>query len=240
MVTTGHFEVVGDELRFKAGTELDFEIQSQYSVLVEVSDGENTFEQSLIVGISNQLELDGAVVIETGGPSRSMIREMTVSFDEIIAFPTDAFGVYNKSTLAEVDVTVDLDNSSGKSVATLSFAGSEVDPNNGSLLDGYYELTIDGSSIQSASTDQTLDGDSDGLGGGTYVFGSDPTDEFFRLFGDIDGDQTVGLIDFAAFRSTFGANESDANFESGFDDDDNGTIGLIDFARFRASFGKTI
>lgn len=60
----------------------------------------------------------------------------------------------------------------------------------GALIDGYYQLTIDGSKMLWTDTQLTLDGDNDGLAGGNYQRGTVETDNFFALFGDTNGGKT--------------------------------------------------
>ena len=81
-----------------------------------------------------------------------------------------------------------------------------------------------------------LDGDDDGVAGGEYSL--EAIDGLFRKYGDDDGDGSVGLTDFASFRSTFGASSGDSSFREGLDADGNGRIGLTDFAAFRGNFGR--
>ncbi len=68
----------------------------------------------------------------------------------------------------------------------------------GSLADGQYDLTIISAKVQSGGV--ALDGDGDGSAGGD--FRSRATDNFFRLFGDSNGDAVVDAIDAAAFNQT--------------------------------------
>ena len=115
-------------------------------------------------------------------------------------------------------------------VATLTFTdGTGIIPSNRegvlpTLAGGTYELhyrpsTIDGTELDDTETPLTID-------------------DFFRKYGDDDASNDVGLIDFAAFRSSFGLNAENPNFNSGLDADRDGTIGLIDFAAFRSGFGN--
>ncbi len=48
-------------------------------------------------------------------------------------------------------------------------------------------------------TSRKLDGDGDGVAGGTYRFGHLATDQFFAFFGDLDGDRDVDSLDNTAF-----------------------------------------
>ena len=82
-----------------------------------------------------------------------------------------------------------------------------------------------------------LDGDGNGTAGDDHVFGDDATDNFFRQYGDRNGNGTVDLLDFADFRSTFGLSEGAAGYFAELDANNDDSIGLIDFAEFRANFG---
>ena len=77
------------------------------------------------------------------------------------------------------------------------------------------------------------DGDGDGIGGDHVLF----LDNFFRNFGDQNGNGVVDLLDFVAFRQTFGKSVASANFLQEFDLDGDDWIDLIDFAEFRRNFG---
>jgi hypothetical protein len=70
---------------------------------------------------------------------------------------------------------------------------------NGSLSDGHYQLTILGHRIQGKGTN--LDGGNDHQAGGNFVRGGIEADDFFRLYGDTNGDRLVGISDFGQFRA---------------------------------------
>jgi hypothetical protein len=82
-----------------------------------------------------------------------------------------------------------------------------------------------------------LDGNGDGTAGDDYVFGTGGVDEFFRKYGDGNGNGTVDLMDFAAFRHAFGQEAGSDDYEEIFDEDEDDVISLIDFAEFRHNFG---
>ena len=70
---------------------------------------------------------------------------------------------------------------------------------NGSLIDGFYDLSIDANQI--LGDGGKLNG---GAGEGTnYTVNGDTINKFFRIFGDADGNGTPNLLDFAAFRLVF-------------------------------------
>ncbi len=170
------------------------------------------------------------VQIGNGAAQRSVIRELTISFDKEVNVEADAF------TLTKIgadggpvgSVTAAAANVLGRTLVRLSFDGAHTQ--NDSLVDGHYQLQIDGSKIISDGV--MLDG---GSGPGTaYV------DEFFRLFGDGNGNGIVELLDFAMFRRSFGTRAGDDQFAIAFDSDHDNSIGLLDFANFRRNFGTAI
>ena len=127
---------------------------------------------------------------------------------------------------------MDLNNDGPTTLATLTFT-SGVGIISGSnpalpptLANGEFQLRYRSSAL-------------DGTGPAIVV------DNFFRQYGETDSDDTadtVGLVDFAAFRGTFGTQFNPADPENGFrsdlDADRDGQIGLSDFAAFRAGFGS--
>ena len=86
----------------------------------------------------------------------------------------------------------------GKTVAVLTFAGSEFV--GGSLADGNYTLTVRADRVHDR-WGRELDGDGDGSAGGDRV------DGFFRLFGDSDGDGDVDAARPAPLPGSFGSQD---------------------------------
>jgi hypothetical protein len=133
----------------------------------------------------------------------------------------------NTTTNTQVIPTVATEILNGKTVATLTFSGTGIV--GGSLSDGDYTLTtLD--TLADAAGNQ-LDGDRDGTAGGNAV------DNFFRLFGDINGDRRVNIADFFQFRNSF--NDPD-NFNAAFDYNGDGVINIADFFQFRSGFGSSL
>lgn len=187
------------------------------------------------------------LVFGDGTAQRSMVRSITVDFDTTVNIDSAAFLlqrsdlggplVFSTPSAAQLSVNVALSSINGgtQTRATLTFTGSTVI--GGSLPDGNYRLTINGSSVMATTGGLLLDGDGDGSGGDNYVRGEVPSDKFFRLFGDLNGDRSVGLAEFNAFRATFGKNQNDSGYNGAFDFNGDGGIGLADFNEFRRRFG---
>ena len=81
-----------------------------------------------------------------------------------------------------------------------------------------------------------FDGDNDGVAGGDFVFGDNATDNFFRFFGDSNGDRIVSAVDLFGFRRTWLQDSSDAGYDSQFDYDANGVVSAADLLQFRRNY----
>lgn len=226
------FEIgAGNALELKQGTTVDYEARTSYSIHVEVSDGVTTQDQELIISVIDDAETT-SFVLANGEAQRSNLDQFVVEFDGIVTLGSSAFELVRRGPDGgSVDVTASIDDSSGFSVATLTFGGDFVE-DSGSLVDGNYELTLFGDQITTASG-QSFDGDGDGLAGGNQVFGDTEADNFFRHFGDINGDRLVNVVDLLAFRDVWLTDEDDQNFHPDFDSNGDGTINVIDLLRFR-------
>jgi len=232
------FEIDGDSLRIKQGTLIDFESTPSYSVRVEVSDGTNTYEESLTVSVVDQAE-SSTLIIGDGTTQRSMLRSLEIEFDGIVILGANPFELIQRGPDGGVvSVTPTIDNSSGNSVVTLTFSGSFVE-SSGSLEDGNYQLTIFGDQIQTLSG-QAFDADGDGVAGGNFVFGDTETDRFYRLFGDATGDRLVNVFDLLGFRQAWLSQDDDAEFDDGFDSNNDGNINVFDLLRFRQNWLKRV
>lgn len=170
------------------------------------------------------------VQIDNGLAQRSTIEDITITFASEVEVQPDAFSL----TRLGVDggqvgsVTAETANAIGRTLVRLSFSGAHTQ--NGSLADGHYQLQIDAEKV--TANGQLLNG-----GSGP---GSDYVDEFFRLFGDQDGNRVVNLLDFAGFRSAFGNAVLDSPMFEAFDFNQNQVVDLLDFAAFRRNYSKSI
>lgn len=230
------FEIAGDKLQVKQGVELDFENQKQYTVRIEVSDGDKVFEKQFLIDVTNHLEIENLEIDNDSG-QRSVIRKLVVSFDEIVTYSPGAFSLVQRESGDAVTLSDSFSNDSGKTVVTLVFSGSLV--THGSLNDGNYELAIDGNQIQSVATGQLLDGNSDGLAGGTYRLGDQEEHKLFRFFGDFDGDRDVDNVDLAKFLQDY-RTVAGSDFDATFDYDNDGDVDNVDLSRFLMNYFETL
>jgi hypothetical protein len=157
-----------------------------------------------------------AVVVNGGGTQRSRVTGLVVPFNfaaEFTGDPASLLQITDK-TGSPVPFSVELLQLGGLATAYVSFTGTNLQA--GSLPDGRYTVSLPGSSVVG------------GLPGGDFQT------TFHRLFGDADGDATVTVSDFLAFRLAFLSN----NFA--FDFDGSGTVGSADFLQFRLRFLQSV
>ena len=88
-----------------------------------------------------------------------------------------------------------------------------------SLADGNYELRING----------------------TAIFGEQPEDNFFRLFGDGNGDGVTNIFDFSeSFLPSFGLSSASDGFKGFMDFDGNDVVNIFDFSNgYLPNFGSS-
>jgi hypothetical protein len=235
------FVVSGDQLFLKQNETIDYETQSEYTVRIRATDAAGlTFETSLTLEVNNVVELmqdefefDGSLV------QRSRLGTLSVKFDSAVTIDPDAFTVEKLgpgggsvpltfTTRTEPD---------GSMYADLVFSGAYMEY--GSLVDGNYQLTVDGSKI-TLSDGSHFDADGDGVAGGTMVWGDEVDEGFFRFYGDVNGDRVVSAIDFNAFATRFGSLVEDDLISAALDYNNDGSITAVDFNDFSKKFGKTL
>ena len=186
-------------------------------------------DQFMIDTVGPQVE---SVVINGGDAQRSMVAEITVTFSEpVLGVDENSFVLMNTTTNTQVVPLVSTQLIDGKTVATLTFSGSGII--GGSLSDGNYTLTTLTGGLSDAAGNQ-LDGNGDGTSG------DDATDEFFRFFGDFDGDRDVDAFDFIHFRRTYRRSFGDALFNSAMDADGDGDVDARDFVEFRRRYRRSL
>jgi hypothetical protein len=210
------FNIDGDKLR--ASSSFDFETKSSYSVRVRSTDQGGLWTENVFtINVINTNELVSVSV--NGADSfinasqRSQITSVVVVTESVLSDPQTAFSLTNiglltasSSSLASSQILV----TSVGNVYTLRFgAGAGVVARGGtgaranSLADGNWILTVAGSEVS-----------------GTNQFGNRAVDNFFRMFGDSDGDGDVDGTDAVALRRA----QSAASYNAALDWDGNGSV----------------
>jgi subtilase family serine protease len=184
-----------------------------YTVTVTVTDDDGGVgTQTLRVKVQAPAPtLSGPVRVNDGHVQRSIVKSLTLTFDQAVTFTASGFSVVRRGSGTIVPVTVTADTT-GR-MLTVSFA---------SLEDGVYDLLVDRNAVKNA----------DGV-----ALGQDVSFAFHRLFGDSDGDRDVDTVDSLRFRMAQGAFAGDAKYISWFDSDNDGDVDTVDSLRFRLRQG---
>jgi hypothetical protein len=168
------------------------------------------------------------VIINDGHAQRSKINSITVNFDSVVSLNPGAFELIHESG---VRIALEIATSviDGRTAAALTFRGNWIV--GGSLFNGDYTLVVHADKIRSQAG-AALDGDNDGTAGGNHRA------EFFRRFGDSDGDGEVDRVDRGEFFSTLLKRAGNPDYLWYFDWDDDGRVAVIDLLAFTvASLG---
>ncbi|HZL34814.1 MAG TPA: dockerin type I repeat-containing protein, partial [Tepidisphaeraceae bacterium] len=174
-------------------------------------------------------------IVGDGTAQRSEVRSYTVSFSEAVILGPGAFTLALLNTAGSGSGTNDgsapTDESAGLSwtsadggktwIITFS-ANTDLTH---SLLDGIYSLTVHAAKVTDAAS-------------GLVPMAADSNFTFHRLFGDINGDKTVNLIDYRAFKKAYLSISTSANWNPLFDTNGDGTINLTDYRAFKRNYLK--
>lgn len=149
----GDFEIVNGELKIKAGTLLDFETKSSFSVTVQAVDNTlsspPTSATSLTVTLSNRPEVL-SVTDNLNQPLGSVVKTLRVTMDSLANLDVGAIRLL-KTDIGQsiVPTVVNTSIVNNRTVADIQFSGifSSAD----GLFDGNYSLRVDGTKIRSST-----------------------------------------------------------------------------------------
>jgi hypothetical protein len=169
-----------------------------------------------------------SVVINEGAVQRSAVTKIDVVFDSLVDAPATAFALTNLGTNASpasIPVTgfsVSADNSGAVTIVSISL------PEGQSLPDANYRLDINASQITATGGGPNM--------ASNYAFGDNPLDNFYRRYGDGNGDGFVDFDDFSdhflpAFGTSLASNGASFRSDLDFDEDDD-----VDFDDFSGGF----
>ena len=175
-----------------------------------------------------------SVIVNNGQAQRSSVTELTITFDSLVDAPDAAFQLTSLGTAANPtshsvsDTSISSVDVGTRTIVTVRLSSFE------SLDDGNYRLDISADLVKARGNGRAMESD--------YVYGDQASDNFFRLYGDVNGDGVVNYIDFTShFLPVFGSNTADDpdSFPGYLDYDGDGAINYSDFVNgFLPNFGK--
>lgn len=195
--------------------------------------GDTTFFVHAKVGFGAELWAVAPLVrvsevrVNDGFLQRSMVTSLTVTFSGAVTLDPGALELRRQDG-SSVGLEIVTTLVGGRTVAVLTFTGPGILA--GSLADGSYTLTVRGEQVRDVYG-RPLDGDSNGVPGG------DRAEAFFRLFGDVDGDRDVDVLDALFFLYSFGSSAGQPSYLGFFDYDADGVVGILDLLEFLGRFG---
>ncbi len=178
-----------------------------------------------------------SVDINNAEAQRSSINQLVLTFDGLVDFESDAFRIIQRS---------DGDGVATGVLVTTSFSDIEVASNTvvtltfdsltrnamGALLDGNYQLTVDGTKVKRFGTDLTM--------GTDFVYGDVAAENFYSFFGDASGDRNVNVFDLLSFRQTYLSQTGDSNFNASLDSNGDGNVNVFDLLSFRQNYLESL
>lgn len=192
------------------------------SFTYQVSDGSLTSQPatvSLTVLAKPTVE---SVVVNDGSPQRSKVKSVTITFDTVVTFDANPFGVVRVGGGAPT-VTQQVTTANGKTTVVLTFSGAATEF--GGLKDGSWSVRVRHARVHRA--DDPL-----------VTMAADSLTRFHRFFGDSDGDRDVDTTDRAAFQSALGQTTPVAL--ATFDFDADGDVDAVDQTQFDRRYGRRI
>src|SRR5262249_8735721 len=147
---------------------------------------------------------------------------LTISFAAPVTLDPGAFEL---TLQGGGDVNLMVTPSADHTAFVITFSGAGII--GGSLADGRYTLTVHHDKVHETSA----------LG---LAMTADATEQFFRLFGDANGDGKVDNADLAIFYSTYQKHQGGAGYLWWLDYNQDGTVDLTDYAQFRLRYGHAI
>jgi hypothetical protein len=158
------------------------------------------------------------------GSQRSMVDAIAYTFNQPVNLAAGALTVSVHNGQSGTVPTVNYASPDGGVTWFVTFGGAGVSGN--SIADGVYDILLDSTKVSAVS------------GGGTLA--SNRSDTFFRLFGDINGDQQVNsLVDHTQFKKALGSYTGQAAYLAALDFNGDGQINsLLDYSRFRLRLGS--
>ena len=163
-----------------------------------------------------------SVVFNDGTAQRSEVRSITITFDTLVTFDLGAFRVARSDGVAAT-LTKVVTQANGETRVVLTFSG--LGTGGGSLGDGNWTLKVNKARVHRADYRP-------------QVMEADVLQQFYRLYGDANGDRTVDATDQLAFQAALTL--PDPTGLATFDYNRDGLLGGTDQTQFNRRLGKSI
>jgi hypothetical protein len=159
-----------------------------------------------------------------GAAQRSKVTSITVQFSEDILASLSAgdLVIRNLSTSSLLDTSAIQLSYGQDHTVTVTFPSLT----GGSLPDGNYTLTIQATGVRDA-TGNALDANGDGTAGDDLKL------DFFRYYGDVDGDRDVDFLDLYFLNQTYLKTSTSPDFNAALDHNGDGQVDADDVAVYR-------
>jgi hypothetical protein len=174
-----------------------------------------------------------SIAIDDGTAQRSRVRSITLVWNgTVVTAPSSAFHLVRTEDGLVVPVVVSAITPlpGGQTQITLTFDGASLQA--GSLADGHYTLSIDGSQIIDSNGQMA-----DAAGNGTL--GSTRNISFLRFFGDTNGDGFVDANDYLTYRAAYLSGDA-TGLNSAYDYDGDGLFTAADLQAFTDNLLKRV
>jgi VCBS repeat-containing protein len=163
-----------------------------------------------------------SVVFNDGSAQRSEVRSITITFDTLVTFDLGAFRVARSDGVAAT-LTKVVTQANGETRVVLTFSG--LGTGGGSLGDGNWTLRVFKARVHRADHRP-------------QVMEADVLQQFYRLYGDANGDRTVDATDQLAFQAALAL--PDPTGLATFDYNRDGLLSGTDQTQFNRRLGRTI
>ena len=149
-----NFEIIGNQLKLKAGTLFDFETKAVYDLVLEVVDsslpGATSPKTNYRLNITNRPEVIGVTDV-SGNALGNQIRKARITWDAPVNFTPDAIR-FVKADVGDllIPYTFEEFTINNRTQVDLTFTGSLVNANG--LVDGTYRVLVDGTKTKAKVT----------------------------------------------------------------------------------------
>jgi len=215
-----------DELFVQSGTTL--------RITASPAVGGGILVHSISTALAASIPNVASVAIDDDTAQRSAVESITLTFDGIVDVDADAISIVqlsdiNGATGTPVASSFNASVSGGETIVDVTF-DSLTRNSAGHLIDGNYQVTVDGEKVRLDGLQMTED----------FIFGDVEADRFFSFYGDSNGDRTVNIFDLLTFRQSYRAVDGDTNYDLTMDYGADGIVNIFDLLQFRTRYRETL